>query len=125
VKGRTTRNRLQGRPLRGAAVIRPVRADEIRAVLELWQAEAIAGATDDERPIRKLRRFQLESLEPVEGAGAWLPFFECLWRRPRGRSLLCATAGACAAFPVLRGVSPHLLATARLPRPDNAARDEG
>jgi ribosomal protein S18 acetylase RimI-like enzyme len=66
------------------AVIRPVRADEIPAVLELWHAEAIAGATDDGRSIRKLCSVDPSALLVAEQDGQLVGTVIAAWDGWRG-----------------------------------------
>jgi SAM-dependent methyltransferase len=57
--------------------------------------------------------FDLQSLHAVEGPGAWTPGFNRVWRSDRGRGLLCGLARTSSRVPLLRAVTPHLLAVAR------------
>jgi len=51
----------------------------------------------------------------VEGPGAWLPGFDPMWSRRRGRRFLCELADSVGRVSWLRAATPHLLVAARKP----------
>ena len=54
-------------------------------------------------------------LEPIEGAGAYLPDLDERWNTPAARDVVLDVARRCAEAPEMLGVGPHLLVIASRP----------